>query len=145
MTRSESDYDSPFWSLREQKSALWELLKYVQEKFDQGLVYRCVQDPAQYTFSIDTYLGYYHDVLFLEIERQSANWTEFEVTLWELKQIRSKGPWVRFRTFPEWHNGRYLGTVSREAYVRVDIKLLNPEMTSAEMEEELADVDREME
>lgn len=132
-----------YWSREAQTQARRELLQYFREKLDQGLGYNLAQNPAQHTLSIDTHLGCYHDVLFLEIERHSANWTKFDVTVWELKEFRTKGPWVRFRTFPEWHNSRGL-PISREAYVRVDIKLLKPEMTSAEMEEELADVDGEM-
>lgn len=141
----------PFWSSREQKAAIRELLQYIQEKFDQGLVHRCAQEATQYRFSVDTHLGFYYDVLFLEIERHSANWTKFSVTVWELKRIHVGGVMIRFRTFAEWKNGRHLGVprgqnlqVLREMRVRVDIKLLKPEMTSAEMEEELQDVDREM-
>lgn len=116
--------DSPkfFWHYRKQEVYVAELLVYLEDKVNHGLVYRLVHNFKQHCFEVDTYANTYSNILFPEIERFSEGWTKYTVIPWVLNRI-SDDEWDPLKTFERWRNRPVLHKYP-DTYVRVYIELI---------------------
>jgi hypothetical protein len=111
-----------------------DLLSYLEDKRDCALIDSIVHDIDQFCLEVGTYAGAYNEVLFPELERYSAEWTNYEVIPWVFREL--DGAWRPFRTFAEWKNRPAIGAAP-DTYLRVTIQW-------ARTKEEEQNVGREM-
>jgi hypothetical protein len=116
-----------FWTYSQQRAYVGELICYILDKEDCGLIERAKFFWPQHRLAVDTYAGIYSTVLFPEIARLSEDWTKYSVSPWLRRGYPTEEVWLPFVVVQDkWKNSPIPRKFADE-YARIYIDLIYPE------------------